>query len=432
MKALLLFFIALPLFSNELKDCGKRVYLPKPNWGKQFLSVPVLDQGSSGLCYAFTATQMLDYWRETNTPKFKKGRLQLSPPLYAGYLDRKYNFYVINKGDASKFDYGMNSLDWQLDGGLIQVTLKAIKKYGMCRPEVFDKTLDDIGKKLGLPKYDVFFVIQSLWMKRISHFANFYTPYGDKVRDSQGAFFEFVKLIKDKKGGGENRSLPPHMRRRRGPRLNYKEVTSRLVVNEENWSFSCKSGQKYSNECDVFVSFFNKMIESLKETNFNFRDPKGNPFITFLGKFFKACDDPRNQYFYSRRIPDPTYINYETKPWGPFSKPWQARYNQIIDFLSGKNAQPVGIGYCANLVTSKNYRYKPKDYNCERHASVILGKRKRNNRCEFFLRNTWGNTCDKIPWECNSNPKYPEAHGYWVDGEALAKNLQELVYLRPR
>ncbi|RLA64368.1 MAG: hypothetical protein DRQ88_04025 [Epsilonproteobacteria bacterium] len=431
MKFLLIFFITFSAFSQGLKDCGKRVYLPKPNWGKQFLSTPVLDQGTSGLCYAFTATQMLDYWRETNTPKLKRGRLSLSPPLYAGYLDRLYNFNVLNKGDASKLDFGMNSLDWQLDGGMIQVTLLAIKKYGMCRPEIFDVGLKELGKKLGLSKFDVFFIIQSLWMKRISYFANFNSPYGDKVRDSQGTFFEFVKLLQEKKSGGGQTSGPPGLRRR-SPRLNFKEVTSVLVVNKENWSYSCKSGKKYIHECEVFTSFFDEMVSALKETNFNFRNPKGNPFITFLGKFFKACDDPRNQYFYSKKIPNPVYINYETKPWGPFNKPWQARYNQIVDFLNNKNAQPVGIGYCANVITNKNYRYKPKDYRCERHASVILGKRKRNGKCEFFLRNTWGNTCDKIPWECSSNPKYPQGHGYWVDGEALARNLQELVYLRPR
>jgi hypothetical protein len=61
-----------------------------------------------------------------------------------------------------------------------------------------------------------------------------------------------------------------------------------------------------------------------------------------------------------------------------------------------------------------------------------MGKRKRRGRCEFFLRNTWGNSCEDVDWQCNENPDHPEAHGYWVDGEALAKNTFELLWLKPR
>jgi hypothetical protein len=80
-------------FSNDY-EC-KSVNLFDPLWRKASLAwkksniwkgytkqIPIYDQGKVGICYAYAAAQMADFWRITKGTRVTKD-INLSTPLYA-------------------------------------------------------------------------------------------------------------------------------------------------------------------------------------------------------------------------------------------------------------------------------------------------------------------------------------------------------------
>ena len=78
--------------------------------------MPLYNQGETGICYAYSAIELVDYWRETFGLRITKN-IALSSPVYAAFLTRKIS-PNLKKGT--------------LKGGTVGMALKAIKKYGMC------------------------------------------------------------------------------------------------------------------------------------------------------------------------------------------------------------------------------------------------------------------------------------------------------------
>ena len=54
-------------------------------WNGLMRQMPLYDQGQTGLCYAYAAIQLVDYWRETKGLKVTK-KIGLSSPVYAALL----------------------------------------------------------------------------------------------------------------------------------------------------------------------------------------------------------------------------------------------------------------------------------------------------------------------------------------------------------
>jgi len=53
--------------------------------------MPNYNQGATNTCYAYTAIQLMDYWRLTHGLRITKN-IALSDPMYAAYLFKKYSF----------------------------------------------------------------------------------------------------------------------------------------------------------------------------------------------------------------------------------------------------------------------------------------------------------------------------------------------------
>jgi hypothetical protein len=140
----------------------------------------------------------------------------------------------------------------------------------------------------------------------------------------------------------------------------------------------------------------------------------------------KDCFDKRNIYLNSKKMPNYEYFILNGNP--------NSYKEKIGGLLSKKNAQPLGVSYCSNILTS-NYanelnRRKGKVFigpGCHLHSSLIVGQRKRKNKCQYLIRNTWGDRC-RYPWPCLM--RNGKAHGIWIDAEKFLRNTHQ-IYVIP-
>ena len=79
----------LPIGEGEASSC-KRVNLLYKKWGMFKRQMPLYDQGENGICYAYAASQMTDYWREVNGLQLKGMKMGQSTPVFAAILARLY------------------------------------------------------------------------------------------------------------------------------------------------------------------------------------------------------------------------------------------------------------------------------------------------------------------------------------------------------
>jgi hypothetical protein len=126
--------------------------------------------------------------------------------------------------------------------------------------------------------------------------------------------------------------------------------------------------------------------------------------------------------------------------------PTEEIQRQINERLSQTEpVQPVGIGYCENVLWDPTYiGYQP-DFlggviqgDCAQHASVIIGRRRdpKTTRCEYLVQNSMGTDC-KIPSEMpdgsirriSFSSRWTCDHGrIWVDAEALGSSIGSIDY----
>ena len=99
---------------------------------------------------------------------------------------------------------------------------------------------------------------------------------------------------------------------------------------------------------------------------------------------------------------------------------------RVIHQLDQKN--PVGITYGADILRGGTKWYHDIKYFFmgTNHQSVIVGKRVRNKKCQFLLKNSWGNYC-KYSWECQKGPKGIEL-GIWIDADSLMTAARDIFY----
>ncbi|MCT4640933.1 MAG: hypothetical protein N4A33_01460 [Bacteriovoracaceae bacterium] len=127
--------------------------------------------------------------------------------------------------------------------------------------------------------------------------------------------------------------------------------------------------------------------------------------------------------------------------------------NHIVKQL--KRKKPVGISYCYKILNDKKhsglnsrsdyYFFAPKrnsllNKECGGHASMLVGSRKKNNKCQFLLRNTWGNwksgtwndcLCEKtkgVYVPCTKKDRHLNSVGCWIDSDRLMANTYRTVH----
>lgn len=117
-----------------------------------------------------------------------------------------------------------------------------------------------------------------------------------------------------------------------------------------------------------------------------------------------------------------------------------------------KRNKPIGVGYCANVLNDPNakmveiksvFGYFPRRVakeDCYGHESIIAGSRKKGNKCQFLIRNSWGDwksskwrdclceTSKGVYQACKYGDSKINSVGCWVDSEALTKNTLDSTH----
>lgn len=95
---------------------------------------------------------------------------------------------------------------------------------------------------------------------------------------------------------------------------------------------------------------------------------------------------------------------------------------QVINEQLSRN-NIVGISYNWEVL----YRANPKTY--ARHASSIIGRRWKNNQCEYLIRNSWGTNCGTKEKPHYFSFEACEEGNIWMPEEMLLPELKGIAYL---
>ena len=115
-------------------------------------------------------------------------------------------------------------------------------------------------------------------------------------------------------------------------------------------------------------------------------------------------------------------------------------FEHILKILNQDDTSGVGISYCSRILKDStkvgfnklmNTKGADGKSECGNHASVIVAKRARAGKCQFMIRNTWGDACklgryDK-KWTCERDKSGVE-EGIWLDAKTLSQNIYGLTY----
>ena len=83
--------------NSRWKTAALKTMVSKGKWDHYLKQMPLYDQGQIGICYAYSAIQLLDHWRETKQHTFGKTfagkkysykKMGVSSPVYAALLTR--------------------------------------------------------------------------------------------------------------------------------------------------------------------------------------------------------------------------------------------------------------------------------------------------------------------------------------------------------
>jgi hypothetical protein len=141
----------------------------------------------------------------------------------------------------------------------------------------------------------------------------------------------------------------------------------------------------------------------------------GGNYKDFAKDVFGQCFKKENIYVTSKNLPK---IKKHAGTSG--------KAKRIIEQLDKKN--PVGITYAHHVLRGGKKWYNDFKYffTTPDHQSVIVGKRVRQGKCQFLLKNSWGNYC-KYSWECQKGPKGREL-GVWMNADSLMAAGRDIFY----
>jgi len=366
--------VFLLILQAQAEECS-RVNLARDKWALDYKDMPNYDQGDTNICYGYTAAQLVDYWKRSHSAKIFSQNMTHSSPLYAAYLFKKYSFEGKFLDSLSLLGKPTNT---PVDIGLLHSTIMEIKKKGMCNQIIVEKNLKAFTKKMGLEAFDFYPMMYYF-------------------------FAEFTRL----KG-----NLSWYQKWN-----NQKTQELRALVTS---SYCHGKSPKSCNEANLI---FDKVVPYFVK----------NQSIKLYDEIFGDCKNPENHDVFLRKLPNPT--TFTLRPASYVNK-------SIIQLLDRPNAQPIGVSYCMEILKTAGFvglnKINIPTKECGLHASVIIGKRTRNNRCEFLLKNTWGEDCSgySSKWECElgagiinpRNKKPNRSFGIWIDSEELSRNIIQFTY----
>lgn len=101
---------------------------------------------------------------------------------------------------------------------------------------------------------------------------------------------------------------------------------------------------------------------------------------------------------------------------------------RIHDRLELPRATPPAMAYCARVLFD-GYAFKPKSIlskKCRAHWSLIIGRKRIGDRCHFLVRNTWdpeGTSARSVVWPRDA------INDIWVDEAMILKSIAALSWI---
>ncbi len=365
----------------------------------RFIDMPAYDQGRTGTCYAFAAIQLVDYWRQSRG-YMPEPRISLSSPIHMAMVYKT----AMKKGD-------------QLDGGMIYEAVGAIRKFGICPKPVVNKDLKEfLGRALG----------------------------GYKITgDETGAQVEEDVVFTELTQGFIIQQTGAH-----GGDGNYNSLDPKAVSFQQYLSWTKSKSQRPSikkmdektlkNIYDAFMRYF----------------AQGN-YVGFVNEVLKSCANPENRIAILDQMPKPrnfkvdTFKNFKSKNPDKnevaYMSNRKSQYGEMIrSLLNRKNAPAIGLAYCSSVLSNPGTSgLDPQGgitQKCGGHASVLVGKREVNGKCQYLLKNSWnspgicakhGGCLYRDVRDPKSGSPYKEEVGAWVDEENILNNLWFISYIYP-
>ncbi|MBD64576.1 MAG: hypothetical protein CME62_05190 [Halobacteriovoraceae bacterium] len=154
---------------------------------------------------------------------------------------------------------------------------------------------------------------------------------------------------------------------------------------------------------------------------------RSTPMEFFQSLFLSMC----GQGNLKRIMPRAKIVKYNASGIEPHKYP-----GDLIEHVDARlNAgHPVSFNYCKDVIHDPNYRgitavYPQTEFACRSsyHASIIMGSRQRNGRCEYLVRNSYGSSCHAYEniWDCENGDT-------WIEREALMSNTDRMSWLEAK
>jgi hypothetical protein len=327
--------------------------------------MPIYDQGSTGICYAYAAIQLVDFWRQTQGIRVTKN-IALSNPVYTALLTRTIKSY---KGEDNPLFYEKETLE----AGFTDWAIMSIKKKGMCRDDVIKKSINRFAKNKNFDPETFYEFMEIL-------FLNF--PEDPEDIKRLGSDKIWKKYIR--------RKLSRETREKITDNIKMKKLFKKVAYHIENGDLVTLMNSIFR-KCKYKRSKYLNTLKLPDPVHIVLRKDNLEGVKKKVGMLLNK--KPVAIGYCSRVLTNSRYIGVTPHPRPSYR-------GQFV---------PISSRSCGN------------------HASVLIGKKRIKGKCHFLLRNTWGDTCP-YDWKCRYDT-YGKAIGVYIEEGALFNNILSLTFL---
>jgi hypothetical protein len=392
--------------------------------------MPIYDQDGDGLCYAYTAAQLIDFHKIRENPDHT-----LTSAHWLAFAHKQWNHKrmskFVNRITSPRRLFGI-AKPGELGYSDINLALQDIEDVGTCDPAIVRDGIARF-KKTPLLNDDEFLYLFGIFTRKV------------KENQKSDAFFDEIRISRifheslDELIDQRTRDLTDPLLTRSESDLTPVELSLRNAKKNKLAELSAlrrcdTAGPPSGPALDLYESIKgafdfdrkNKQLELLNEKVFADCFKNGNPKKLELPPFKHVGEGFASNEKILRTIDEALSEKKEPAAIGYCSKVLSSPgFNPPVPFDEG-----IGLRVL-KLAKSENVR------NCSPHYSVVVGRRKRGDECQYMIRNTYGPhfwnqnmdcTCEnekKEQFDCNyqtHGDRDVTVLGCWIPGKKLAQS----------
>jgi len=354
--------------------------------------IPVYDQDGTGTCYAYTASQLLNY----HLLKNKHATTMKVHPAWAAT------------------NYAVENFRSSTEGGFMDAAIKSLQKIpSHCSYESVSKTLRDFGLSAGLSEPNVLAFLEA--------YAKNYVELKYKPKPLTLTAIDNTRVYMN----------PMYTR--------IKEKDKERMLAEEAFR---KTEMEMKNTCDIpgldkleseVINSLSNNIARILKSNF-FEECKKNKLLQFSLPKLSSQNLWGKMDLNDKNLSKVLDENLASQtPAG-------------ISYCTGFLADKTKVFQKDVMINMRVYRRA--EPGCGMHASVVVGSRKTiTNSCEYLVKNTWGSrywykhgTCycehkktGKKVASCKKEThplKDYQVLGCWIDSKQLVPNMSDITVVK--